>query len=969
VKQKPIRRSRIYGYAFSAAAVAAAVSLTLLVRLLFPLNPTPLVIAAVVVAAWSGGKYPGLFACLLADLAIDYFFETPPYQFDLAMVHIIRVGILAVIALLTSARRKAEDKLKMREKQQAVIAELGQQALSRIPLARLFDETAETVRRTLDVDYSAILKMVSDGRKMRFVAGSGWRETVVGNEFDYDAENSLAGHVVSIGKPVIFENLNAEKRFAPSKIVKEHQVHSGMGVIIPLQNRPFGVLGAFDRRSRSFSTDDINFLQAVSNVLAEAVERMRAEDVLREQREWLRITLSSIGDAVIATDREGRITFMNPVAEKATGWNEKEAAGKHLEEVFKVINEESRRKVETPVEKVIREGIIVGLANHTVLISKDGTEIPIDDSAAPIRDKTGGISGIVLVFHDITERKRAETAREFLSNASAVLSSSLDLETTLNSLADLIVPAFADMCVIDLVRAKNEIERLAVTVSDPSKQELAETIKQCSNFDPAAGTGIPKVLRTGRSELYKTVETAPLSAELVCGSTEIGDILRLQPASVMIVPLIAHGQTVGVISLLTENGRSLDENDLRLIEDFAHRAALAVDNANLYKTLQEANRIKDEFLATLSHELRTPLSSILGWAMLLRSNNYPPEQIEKAVETIERNARSQKQIVEDVLDVSRIITGKLRMKVGAVNLKTIVEAAIETIRPSADAKNISINLTEVSVVPDISGDVNRLQQVMWNLLSNAVKFTPKGGRVEISLDSGRSNVEITVSDTGKGISRDFLPFVFDRFRQADGSRTRTAGGLGLGLAIVQYIVELHGGEVKAESAGEGAGAVFTLSLPVLPLVGGGSRISPDGRKASTEPVQAAEENHLDDLNILVVEDDADSRTMIVVLLEQSGAIVTAVASAREGLEVLETEKPDIIISDIGLPEEDGYEFMRKYRTLAPPDENFVPAIAFTAYAAKEDRRESLEAGYQMHLAKPIEPDELIRAIRNLVSSN
>lgn len=380
---------------------------------------------------------------------------------------------------------------------------------------------------------------------------------------------------------------------------------------------------------------------------------------------------------------------------------------------------------------------------------------------------------------------------------------------------------------------------------------------------------------------------------------------------------------------------------------------------------ENANRLKDEFLATLSHELRTPLNAILGWSQILQSRTLDATEAKQALKTIERNAKSQSQLIDDILDVSRIITGKLRLDVQAVDLPNVLAAAIDAARPAAEAKSIRLQVLLDPQAGPISGDPDRLQQVIWNLLSNAVKFTPKGGRVQLRLERVNSHVEIVVSDTGRGIEAEFLPHVFDRFRQSDGSMTRRHGGLGLGLAIVRQIVELHGGTVSVESAGAEQGATFTVNLPLLPM-----RREPASDATRVYP--AVETNlgldcppELSDLRVLLVDDKADSRDLLNLVLDSCGAKVTTTSSAAEALATIKREKFDVLISDIGMPEEDGFSLIKKIRELPDEQGGDIPAIALTAYARSEDRVQALRAGFQMHIAKPVEPSELIVATANL----
>jgi signal transduction histidine kinase len=386
------------------------------------------------------------------------------------------------------------------------------------------------------------------------------------------------------------------------------------------------------------------------------------------------------------------------------------------------------------------------------------------------------------------------------------------------------------------------------------------------------------------------------------------------------------------------------------------------------KAAEAANLAKDEFLAVVSHELRTPLNAILGWARMLGEGKLDQAMTARALEIIERNAKSQSQLIEDLLDFSRIISGKLRLDVGRVELASVIEAALDVVRPAADARAIRLQAILDPKAGPVSGDASRLQQVVWNLLSNAIKFTPKGGRVQVRLERVNSHVEMTVSDSGQGIDAEFLPQVFERFRQADTSTTRRHGGLGLGLAITRHLVELHGGTITAESRGEGQGATFTVRLPLMVLSG----LDQFSTAETEQSVLAAEDSlrlkdlpRLDGLHVLVVDDERDARELLTMVLTQSGAEVTAVATVADALEKLQRSKPDLLVSDIEMPDEDGYALISKVRSLEKTGGGRLPAIALTAHARFSDRMRALSAGYQMHVPKPVEPAELLIVIANL----
>jgi PAS domain S-box-containing protein len=402
----------------------------------------------------------------------------------------------------------------------------------------------------------------------------------------------------------------------------------------------------------------------------------------------------------------------------------------------------------------------------------------------------------------------------------------------------------------------------------------------------------------------------------------------------------------------------------KIARDITERVRLADENARLYEIAREANRMKDEFLAVLSHELRTPLNAIVGYARLLRGGIIAEDKAARGLETLERNATWLSQIIDDVLDVSRIVSGKIRLDVQAVELPVIVDNAVSTIQPAAEAKNVRVQTVIDPNVGPVSGDPDRLQQVVWNLVSNAVKFTPKGGRIQVRLERVNSHVEITVSDTGAGIDPDFLPYVFDRFRQAESGTTRKTGGLGLGLAIVRHIVEMHGGTVLATSAGEGQGATFTVRLPLM--IVHPQPIEPPRVHPRTERLTPLTQlGDLHGLRVMAVDDDQDALTLLRVVLETAGAEVSTVSSPFGALNRIEQVKPHVMVVDLGMPDMDGFELISRIRASDDPAVREVPAAALTAFARSEDRTRALRSGFEMHLSKPVDPGELVAAVSTL----
>jgi signal transduction histidine kinase/ActR/RegA family two-component response regulator len=407
---------------------------------------------------------------------------------------------------------------------------------------------------------------------------------------------------------------------------------------------------------------------------------------------------------------------------------------------------------------------------------------------------------------------------------------------------------------------------------------------------------------------------------------------------------------------ISERKRAEEEKSQLLASERAARSAA-----------EHTSRMKDEFLATMSHELRTPLNAIVGWAHLLLQRNPDANDLQQGLSTIERNARVQTRLIEDLLDMSRIISGKLRLDMQRVLPVTIIEAAIDSLKPAADAKGVRLEKMLDPLAAPVAGDPGRLQQVVWNLLSNAIKFTPKGGRVQVILERVNSHVELTVADTGQGIAPEFLPFVFDRFRQGDSSTTRKQGGLGIGLAIAKQLVELHGGTIRATSPGNGQGSSFIVQLPLMVVhaqPGDAERLHP--RAAAGIVPAAASRSQLQGVKVLVVDDEPDARELIKRVLEDCKAQVLTAGSAAEAMPILLQQKPDVLLSDIGMPQVDGYDFLRQVRAMTAQSGGKIPAIALTAFARSEDRTRALMSGYQVHVSKPVEPAELVATVASVM---
>jgi signal transduction histidine kinase/CheY-like chemotaxis protein len=598
---------------------------------------------------------------------------------------------------------------------------------------------------------------------------------------------------------------------------------------------------------------------------------------------------------------------------------------------------------------------------------------------------------------EITERKEAEDAlravkdelelqiADFcqLHEMSVQLTSTLDIESVLEEvLRAALAVQETDLGLLSLCDA--EREGLTLKVHSGFDEEF---LRQIDLMPPGAGA-CGTCYEQRRRVVVEDVEADPIFASYREAARRAG--LRACHST----PLITRsGKIIGVLSVHFRQPHRPSERETRLMDLYARMAADFIENARLHHQVQQeleerqrllvreqmaraeaesANRLKDEFLATVSHELRTPLNAIIGWSHMLREGRLDEANATRAVETIERNAQSQAQLVEDILDVSRVITGKLRLNIGPIDVASIINAAIDSVQLAANSKGIQLEVTLDPSARRVSGDAGRLQQVVWNLLSNAIKFTPAGGRVAVRLERADADVQIRVSDTGCGFSQDFLPFIFDRFRQADGTSTRSHGGLGLGLAIVRHLVELHGGTVAASSAGEGLGATFTIRLPLAPS----DEREKNLRRETTSHWPNEEANahdnplpSLEGVRVLLVDDDRDSLQVLSVMLTEYRATIQAAATAAEALEVLEWYRPDVLVSDLAMPGEDGYSLIAKIRALSAESSRRTPAVALTAYVRVEDRTRALKAGFNMFVPKPVEPNELITAIANLAEAS
>jgi PAS domain S-box-containing protein len=627
--------------------------------------------------------------------------------------------------------------------------------------------------------------------------------------------------------------------------------------------------------------------------------------------------VDSSDDAIVSKDLNGIVRSWNRSAERIFGYAAQEIVGKPIAALFPP----DRREEEAELLERTRRGESI---EHfeTIRLRKDGIPVAVSVSASPIRDGDGQVVGASEVARDITENAELE------GRFKAIIASSDD--------------AIVSKDLNGVVQSWNQAaERIfGYTAAEMIGQPITKL------FPPDRLNEEPKILeqlrRGQRVDHFETVRRR-----------KDGQLLDV---SVTISPIKdPTGRVIGVSKVARDI--TATRRDARDRDELLQREKAARQEA------ERVSRMKDEFLATLSHELRTPLNAILGWTAILRSpGGDSGEDLAQGLEIIERNARAQSQLIEELLDMSRIINGKLRLDVQPVDLQAVVADAVESVRPAAEGKGVRLIKVLDPRGGPINGDPSRLQQVLWNLLTNAVKFTPRGGRVQVFLRRVNSHVEVTVSDTGQGIAADFLPHLFTRFSQAETSTTRRYSGLGLGLALVKSLVELHGGTVKASSAGIDQGATFVVSLPLTAV-----HDKPDDPILTPAPSKEGSKALPDfrGFHVLVVDDEADARLLLERMLTKCNATVTTAGSAAEAIRAIRDHVPDMLLTDIGMPEEDGYELLAQLRQLPDAEGGDIPAVALTAFARAEDRRRALMAGFQMHLPKPVESAELLAVVANI----
>ena len=916
----PVRYSLAAGFAASAIALRAVLTALWGYDLPF-LTFFP----AIVLSAWTGGFWPGVLATGLCGLAAQYFWLAPPESFKIlhfrdvvALLLFVSIGVLisVVSEMMHRGRRRL---VRLLESIHEGFAVFDRQGRCLYVNPRAVELLAQSVSAPV-------------GKTMREI-------------------------FPDIAVPLIEAALRETE--APSAVVESE-------TFWPASGRWF--------RYRAFPTPD-----GFSLFFEDVTGRKDAD----EASVRLAAIVQSSDDAIVGKSLSGIITSWNAAAERLFGYTAVEAIGRSI----RMIIPADRQTEEDEVLARLQRGESI---DHfeTVRVRKDGALVDVSLSVSPIRNAAGQVIGASKIARDITERKRAdalhvellaaeqaararaelaERRATILAEASGVLASSLDSATTLGTVSRLIVPTLADWCIIDLVTRDRALERIAVGASEPGTQALLAELQRYAPDWTSQQPGV-QAIRSGKAILFPEVTEQTLTST-ARDAAHLALMRRLRPQSALAVPLVSRSRIVGALTLVrTAPGRRYDEADVAMAEDLARRAAQAVDNANLYSEAEEAraqaegaNRTKDVFLAVLSHELRTPMNAVYGWARMLQMGQMDEATMPRAFEAIVRNSHVQLQLIDDLLDMSRIMSGKMRLDIRPVDLPRVLEAALDAVRPTAEAKGLRLqSLIDPNAGP-LNGDPDRLQQVVWNLLMNSIKFTPKGGRIQVTLQRVNSHLEIVISDTGVGINRELLPFIFDRFRQGDSSSTRAQGGLGIGLALVRHLTELHGGTVVGESAGEGQGATFRVRLPLAAASVEASGVHP----TALVPPPPYRGPSLRGVRVLVVDDDPDALELIATILRRAEADAMPCSSPREALALLRSWKPHVLLSDIEMPGEDGYSLIRKVRALSEAEEAKIPAVALTAYGRPEDRVRSLSAGYSMHVPKPVDPVELSVIVANL----
>jgi len=907
------------------------------------------------------------------------------------------VGVILVFRDLTELRAIERDQAaaltreRAARRDAAALSEVGQALVQSIDTESVGGHIAEAIRALLGGTLSVLWELEPATNRLAVVATSG-----AGNPFQRGTRipqnEALAGFAVSERRPVSTSNILTDSRLilAPATRALVEQSGHGSVLAVPLMidGRVTGVLAVGDVTGRVFDADEIRRLQDFANQAAIALEKARLfalETSRREQLEALARVQRDLSAELdldrllgLIVERAGRLFdgggfayLFDEESQSLDGrtWGRAEpesdapfpAEGGMVATCARerrglLVNDypDSPYALPAVVALGVRHAMAQPLVSRGRLL---GVLVVARRADAPLgSEDVAGFEGLAVqaaVALDnailFVEAGRQRREAEVLAELARTLNTAQDVSTVLQRVVD----GAKELCRCDLTSvALRETESDSIVMRNRAGEYRGAQGRLV--IEPGRGAG-GLVLESGRPFRSDNITEDPRITH------DYAHVIRAEGVvATLVVPIMVAGRVEGLLYVHRRTPKSFDDRTETVLLQLAEYAAIAIHNMRLLAhehqmraEAEEASRTKDEFLATLSHELRSPLQPLLNWAYLLRSPNLDPASAERALDAIERSTKTLGQLIEDLLDVSRIVTGKLRLQARPVRLPAVVRAAMEAVEPAALARSVTLEVRIEPELPAVMGDPDRLQQVLWNLLSNGIKFTPKGGRVTVSVAGRNSEVMLTVADTGAGIKHEFLPHVFERFRQAESSTNRAYGGLGLGLAIVRHLVELHGGSVAVQSEGEGQGATFSVRLPVAAAT----------RAAERAPAAVTTEGpvgqSLTGLRLLIVDDEADAREVMRFMLERGGAQVRTADSAAQALDAIREARPDLLISDIGMPVEDGYVLVRRLRAMEEGLGRRLPAIALTAYASEEDTRRALTAGFDAHLSKPVDPARLI----------
>ncbi len=826
------------------------------------------------------------------------------------------------VAIMLELRREARDARQLA----ATRGEINVHLTSAAPLRDALQHCTQTIVDYLQGAFARIWTLDEAEATLVLQASAGCYTHLDGPHGRVRVGDFKIGRIARDQQPLLTNDVLHDPNIGDPEWARREHMVAFAGYPLLIGSRTVGVLAIFWQHAVSAIL--LKDLAPIAQGFAQFIERKTTETALAQVAEQRRMALDSaqlgwwhldlITNQVSCDERCGAVL----------GTTKKELG---LQEAFTQIHADDRAATQARVAAAIRVDAPVPYSEEYRVVHADGSLHWVQSRGKTHFEGEGDARraiGMVGTVMDITEAKAAQGALRASEEKYRTLFDSID----------------TGFCVLEMVWDDRG------NAIDYRYLEMNPAFVAHSGMDDAIG----KTMR----EIYPDFEQK--FVDRYARVVRTGEAVRFEEGSEIM------GRWFDVYAFALRQGDQARVAVLFSDISERRRGELALQAAK--DEAERASQMKDEFLATLSHELRTPLNAILGWAQVLRDGHADPADLNQGLATIERNARAQTQIIEDLLDMSRIISGKVRLDVQRIDLAPALEAAIETMRPAADAKGIRLQAVLDPVARPVSGDPNRLQQVFWNLLSNAIKFTPKGGRVQVVLERVNSHLEVSVIDSGEGIKADFLPHVFDRFRQADASTTRQHGGLGLGLAIVKQLVELHGGGVRVKSGGPGAGTTFIVSLPLTVLHPEAEPLEGERRHPqanSSRVVLPSGGLDLRGVKVLVLDDEADARALVKRLLEGCGALVRVAGSVEDTLRLLGEEKPDVLVSDIGMPGEDGYSLIRRVRALGAANGGAVPAVALTAYARAEDRMKAILAGFQMHVAKPVEPAELLTMVASL----